>query len=248
MSMSRNDYAVEAALEELHHEAVMKQATLAQCVYLFVEGESEETAFPILLEEAGLDLEGLGIVVANYNGIGNLRSALRLMSQTLSHSRPIVLSFDNDEEGARFLASPAVHDLDEDLVTLAPVPSFPVVKYPSGHKGGSFEEAFKLDYFIETCFHESFMDKDLVSRRDAFMIEFDPTLPWLAQVNKFCYKHGVSSFSSHKVDLAEALAEGVGQVPEPFVQLAEILQKVRENTPVIHPYDVELAKVRGLTC
>ena len=45
MSMDREDNAREAALDDLQYEAVMQQATRAQCIYLFVEGASEEAAF-----------------------------------------------------------------------------------------------------------------------------------------------------------------------------------------------------------
>ena len=45
MTMTWDDVARDMALQELHDEAVMKQATRKQCVFLFVEGDSEEGAF-----------------------------------------------------------------------------------------------------------------------------------------------------------------------------------------------------------
>ena len=88
MSTTELDCAIEQAISDMHFEEVMKQATKAQCIYLFVEGESEERAFPILIEETRLDLENTGVIVANYNGYGNLKHTLRLLNKTLSHDRP----------------------------------------------------------------------------------------------------------------------------------------------------------------
>ena len=58
-----------------------------------VEGESEEIAFRILLEEGrDINFKKYGIFIANYNGIGNLKNISRLMNKTLSHTRPMYFS------------------------------------------------------------------------------------------------------------------------------------------------------------
>jgi hypothetical protein len=46
MSITWDDIARDMALEDLHHEAVMKRATREQCIFLFVEGECEANTIP----------------------------------------------------------------------------------------------------------------------------------------------------------------------------------------------------------
>ena len=46
MATTIEDIQYEEMLSELHHEVVMKNAALEQCIYIFVEGESEATAAP----------------------------------------------------------------------------------------------------------------------------------------------------------------------------------------------------------
>jgi hypothetical protein len=168
MSMSQDDYSREQAIHDLCCEEKWKKATQDQPIYLFVEGDSEEQALPILLESAGIDLQEIGIVIANYNGIGNLPHALSLLNKTLSNDRPIVLTLDNDMRGKEFLSSKAGRHIDTRLVTVSLIPDSPVVEYTNGHKGGSFEEAFALNHFIETCFLEGIMHDDLVTLRTDF--------------------------------------------------------------------------------
>lgn len=76
------------AISDLHDEAVMARAAIEQAIFVFVEGDSEELALPLLFTDI-LDLEAVGARIANYNGHGNLRAALRLLKATLTHDRPI---------------------------------------------------------------------------------------------------------------------------------------------------------------
>ena len=84
--------------EEMRWDAASRESALEQCIYLFVEGESEEGAFRILLEEGlGINFSDYGVVIANYNGIGNLKHVIRIMNQTLSHDCPMIFTFDDDD-------------------------------------------------------------------------------------------------------------------------------------------------------
>ena len=79
MATTMEDILYDEMISELYHEAVMKNAALDQCIYIFVEGESEDRTFQMILEDqrCGLAFEENGVVVANYNGIGNLHHAVR---------------------------------------------------------------------------------------------------------------------------------------------------------------------------
>lgn len=248
MSMSSDEYAAEEVISELHQDAIMKRATLEQCIYLFVEGESEEEAFPILLDKYGLDLERIGVVIANYNGIGNLKNSLRLLSQTLSYNRPIIVTFDNDPAGMQAQSSIANLNINHNLITMMPIPRNPVVTYANGHQGGSYEEIFEPAYFITTCFKYEIIGNSLWSKKSDFEDVFDLDKPWYSQVAKFCHLNNDQYFTSNKIKLAITLAENCKTVPYTVVQLAELLLDVRSRHPVRHPDDVNLPKILGLTC
>ncbi len=51
MTTTIEDIQYEEMLSELHFEVVMKNAALEQCIYIFVEGGSEEASFQPLLED-----------------------------------------------------------------------------------------------------------------------------------------------------------------------------------------------------
>ncbi len=248
MGMTIEECAMEEAFNELHHEAVMRQATLAQCIYVFVEGESEEAAFPILLERAGVELEKDGIVVSNYNGINNLPHVLRIMGQTLSYDRPIIVTYDNDLDGQRISRKISQYTNNTNHIALLTIPSHKVVTYNNGHQGGSFEEAFDPAHFIDVCFAEMFMPAHIVEQKTQFLTDFDVDKPWLSQVCEFCKTNGYMNFGSCKVKLAQELASSCPTLPQSFTDLASLIVQTRQNNPVKHPDDVELPKISGITC
>ena len=239
MSMTWNDVAMEMAYEARHNEAVMEEATLNQCIYLFVEGLSEARAFPILLEKAGVNLKELGILLANYNGSGNLVHSLRLLKLTLSHARPVVATVDNDENGAKIILECRSHFQEEDLIHLFPIPSRRKVRYPNGHVGGSFEELFSAERFLACCFREEVMEQSLVARKREFARAFDKNKPWYLQVKAFCAQYGDNS-GPRKAKLAELLARECHTVPSSIMKLATLLKEVRKTHPVKDPRDVDV--------
>lgn len=247
MSMSSDDWAREFAIDDLRYEANMKNARLAQSLYLFVEGESEEIAIPMLLENAGLDLEELGIVVANYNGIGNLSHTLRLLQKTLSHERPVIVTYDNDTEGQKFTSSICKLGLDLELVSFFPIPVEPIVCYSDGHRGGSFEESFTVVDFITTSLTPFISELDLSSVYSELLNKFDSSKPWDLQMARFMHEKGHSGFTSRKTKRALDLAETCEIIPETFTRLASAILEVRSRNPITHPDDVSLPKIPGLT-
>ena len=50
MATTIEDIQYDEMLSDLHHEAVMRNEALKQCIYIFVEGESEEATFKALLD------------------------------------------------------------------------------------------------------------------------------------------------------------------------------------------------------
>jgi len=247
MGMTQEDYDKNEVIEELQYKEVMRQATLSQCIYLFVEGQSEEAAIPILLKRSGVDLEKDGIVVANYNGISNLPHVLRLMSQTLSYDRPIIVTFDNDLAGKGVGSKIAQYLNSESKIALQTIPSSPVVSFNNGHLGGSFEEAFDPQHFVDTCFQDCFMSPNIAQMKLQFISSFDNKKPWLDQVDGFCRQNGQLKSSVHKITLALELAKTCPTTPSSFTDLANLVKRTRLKYPVKHPEDVELPKIPGLT-
>jgi len=221
--------------EYLLYEFLMEKATEQQCIYLFVEGESEEIAFPILLDGAGIVYYDIGLKIANYNGIGNLKHALRLLNNTLSNDRPVIVTYDNDEDGTRVVKQISNNDYNNDLIRLFPIPSVEKVIYNNNHKGGSFEEIFTPKYFIDCCFSEAIMNTGLINKKKEFLIIFDKKKPWFNQVKKYCAQNGYFDFSSKKTALAENLACNCERFPRTIISLVSLIKKVRKEYPVTHP-------------
>jgi hypothetical protein len=246
MSITYDDIARENAVEDLYNEAKMERTRKEQCIYLFVEGESEEVAFPILLNEL-IDLTELGVIVANYNGIGNLVVSLKLLSKTLSHNRPVIITFDNDLAGIANTRKISIAKTKSNLFHLFPIPKKGIIKYINGHFGGSFEESFQPDDFINCAFSKKIIPKEIIDKRKLFENSFDIQRPWLKQLEKFCADNGYKSINIKKTALAERLALCVETIPETYTELAKLIVEVRSLYPVIHPDDVELPRISGLT-
>jgi hypothetical protein len=204
------------------------ESALEQCIYLFVEGESEEIAFRILLEEGlGINFEKEGVVIANYNGIGNLKHTIRLMQKTLSHSRPMIFTFDDDDKKliSKIGALPSNFHLFK-------IPFEPVVKLPNGDFGGSFEESFEPSDFIEACFNTAFLrSKPQISKQD-FMGVFDSKKPFYAQMVKFLKTKGLSNYALPKPEIAENMAVSCELEPDTYIKLSELIKVVRASNPI----------------
>lgn len=228
------DIQYEEMLNELLFEKVMKNEAKKQCIYIFVEGESEELAFQPLLEDCGIDFDKLGIVIANYNGIGNLKHAVRLLHKTLSHDRPIIVTYDDDHEGK------IIKKINSPLITYFKIPFSPVVSYNDGTLGGTFEESFPKDCFIEACFQQNVIASSFLSKRNDFEKKFNPTQPWLAQLAQFISSNGGTPNSINKTKLAENMMLSVSQTPETYNELAKLIIDIRNKNPIKHPENVDL--------
>lgn len=243
MATTIEDIQYEEMLSELHFEAVMKNEAQKQCIYIFVEGDSEEVAFQPLLEECGLDFETDGVVVANYNGIGNLKHAIRLLRKTLSHDRPIVVTFDDDLDGKRISNS-----INDPLITTFKIPINPVVTYKNGEKGGSFEECFTPQCFIESSFKPGAIDSSILGRRAEFEEVYSPSIPWVSQLASFIKSNGGNASSINKVEIAENMMSSCSPVPQTFEELANLVRKIRTANPIKHPDDVEIKNITSVGC
>ncbi len=239
MATTIEDIQYDEMLAELHHEAMMRKEAMKQCIYILVEGESEEVTFKSLLEDCGLDFKEHGVVIANYNGIGNLRHAIRLLKMTLTHDRPIVVTFDDDIEGKA-----AQKHIKGSQFTPFKVPFEPVVTYKNGSSGGSFEECFAPDCFISSCFEADFVPASVRSKEPEFREYFDPTRPWLAQFAKFLDANGGCGNSINKVHIAKAMTSKCSPAPETFEILARTIIGIRDRHPIENPNDVEISLFR----
>ena len=230
------DILREEAWSEYHAELVMERAAMEQCIYVLVEGESEENTFETLLEEGcGLKFSEYGVVIANYNGIGNLKHTLRLLSKTLSHNRPVIVTYDDD------IAGKHVENLSiTNNISLFKIPQTPVVKYRNGQMGGSFEEAFDAQIFIDSCFQLIKNGLKCSGTQNEFQNSFQVDKPWLAQFARYLELTDGNAKSINKVDLAQILAVDCDPIPDTFLLLAEQIKEIRANNPVRNPDDVDM--------
>lgn len=201
MATTMEDIIYDEMIDSLCAEEIMKKAAQAQCIYIFVEGESEEAIFQMLLEGCGLDFKTHGIVIANYNGIGNLRNSIRLLRKTLSHDRPIIVTYDDDRPGKR-----EAQYIGDELITAFKIPQAPVVIYSDGSEGGSLEEAFSPELFIESSFQNDVIFNSDKSIKSAFSAIFDSRKPWFSQLANFVSSININPGSINKVRLVERMA------------------------------------------
>lgn len=214
--------------ESIQWQEASKESALEQCIYLFVEGESEEVAFKILLEEGlGVNFSELGIIIANYNGIGNLKHAIRIMNLTLSHERPMIFTFDDDDKSliTGLGAQPS-------NIHLFKVPFSPVVTLPNGQKGGSFEESFEPSDFIDACFDTSLLKANPQVIKQDFINIFNSAKPFYPQIVKFLKQKGLQSYLPSKPEIAEHMATSCTSEPQTYVELAKLLKDIRLQYPV----------------
>ncbi len=233
MATTIEDIQYDEMLSELRYEAVMENAALEQCIYIFVEGDSEEATFEMLLEDCGLDFKENGIVIANYNGIGNIKHAVRLLRKTLSHDRPIIITYDDDLEGKKNLKY-----LNDPLISAFKVPHIPVVTYRDGSVGGSFEEAFSPACFMMSCFQKGVLESSFSGTLSDFSSSFDKSKPWLTQLQKYVASNGGKHSSINKVRLAEYMAASCN-TPTTFIELAKLALELRKYNPVKHPDEIK---------
>lgn len=242
---SEYDWAMEQAIQDLHYEAVMERAKKEQCIYLFVEGDSEEKSFDNLLFKSDYDIDKEGIVLANYGGNGNLKNVLKFFKNTLSSERPAIITYDDDINGKKFIEDLKREYNHDQRITFFKIPINPIIKYKEGIVGGSFEEIFDKSFFIESCFSNEFLKDKPENHLNIFLKDFCDTKPWFKQVEKYFYS---IQEMINKVDLAIFLSERITEVPETIIRLVDVLKEVRMNYPIKHPDDVELPQIRGLTC
>jgi predicted ATP-dependent endonuclease of OLD family len=232
-------------LDRLVGEEEMKILYLQQCIYLFVEGETEEEAYPELLAKCDLNIDDIGVVVADYNGAGNLIHCLRLLQMTLSHDRPVVVTIDNDEEGLRNLNKAKKYGFDMKHITILPMPSIsPSIEYKSGHTGGAFEEMFYCDQFVDQAFCSEFMPGTIVTEKKKFLESLENTSGWFDQLMKFCALRGYTEIKDYKKQIGVRLAETCERIPPDISALADTLRRIRKEHPVRHPADIAWERIK----
>lgn len=165
----------------------------------------------------------------------------------MSFDRPVILTYDNDPESSKTIQACRKQNLIGELVYEFAIPNKPVVTYPCGHGGGSFEESFSPEEFLDSVFHETIMPEPIRSQMKEFKELFDASIPWFKQLQRFCATRGFPQIREKKVALAELLAANVKEQPPTYVALAKLVRKVRAKHPVKHPDDVILPKIPGLT-
>ena len=241
-----NDAAYDQYLNELLIEQEYEITKLQQCIYLLVEGVTEEKAYPELLAKCDLMIEDVGVTISNYGGANNLIHILRLLKKTLSHDRPVIATIDNDYEGSRIVKKLTESDFADKLLTLVPIPcSCPKVIYPNGHKGGSFEELFEQNFFVDQVFNTDFMPVEIFRAKEGFLGQFEPEKPWFNQVKRFCAERNYCDFEKHKVDIGIKLSERCKKVPPDIMKLSEIIREVRQKHPVRHVTEIASEQLKN---
>lgn len=226
------DAQMSEVIENIYAEKAFERAAIDQCIYLFVEGESEEIAFfHILQKRLSFDLEKNGIVLANYNGIGNIKHILRLMQQTLSFDRPMIVTFDDDLDGKNPKKVPLKNTLANNI-HLFPIPQSPAVIFKDGSTGGSFEESFLPNDFISACFNTGLLKSHPRIKEKDFKLVFENSKPFYPQIIKFLKDQNLPTFEPSKTEIAFYMAKNCKEIPDTYIKLKELLESLRKKHPI----------------
>jgi len=224
----QHDVEQDIFAQQQQYEEASKESALEQCIYLYVEGESEEIAFRILLEEGlGINFSELGIIIVNYKGNGNLQHAIRIISQTLSHDRPIIFTFDDDDKRLITKLGRIAKNIH-----LFKIPYSPTITLPDGQKGGSFEESFEPSDFIDACFETTLLKMNPQVSKAEFTKAFIEDKSFYSQIVKFLQSKGLTNYCPNKIEIAESMATGCITEPETYIELAKLIKDIRLNNPV----------------
>ena len=224
------DYAVEGMIaEHVYHKAKEFYK-----IFLFVEGDTEEEVLPEMIYEAGYDLADNSIEIANYHGIDNLLHSIKLFRKTLSFQSPVIVTFDNDSKGFKNwnkLTDENNTDFEIKPIFCYKLPSAkPEIIY-STHKGGSFEEIFELDDFIEACISLEGIPKSVIKSRVEIKKNFIRSESWLEQFKKILSKHNYKR-DINKIILGLNLYKVSKEIPPDILNLIELIKKVRKEYPI----------------
>lgn len=213
----------------------MKESTKLQPVYIFVEGCSEEEAFPELLD---IGIEENGIKLFNYGGITRLISSIEVFKKTIGYNIPIIVTYDNDIAGKEVIKKLKKSNLYNDLIILFPIPINLVVTYKDGSKGGTFEEMFEIEHFSKTyfslCKEKYNVDLDL----EEFRTIFDASQPWLSQHQQFLQRITSEEANISKTMLAYELTKNYYLETNSLTvkELEKKILETREKYPVREVY------------
>ena len=100
----------EQACSEYSEVLSDERESLLQCIYVFVEGRSEEVILESMFNKLGLDLELLSVELVSMGGASNAKHAVRILRRTASKDRPILLILDADTAGIKAAAATDVKD------------------------------------------------------------------------------------------------------------------------------------------
>lgn len=222
------DTMQDAIAEELWWDEASKESALEQCIYLFVEGESEELAFPILLEEGlGINFSKFGVSIVNYKGSGSLKNVIRLMRSTLGSKRLMIFTFDDDDP----YITKSLGVLPNNIY-LFKVPFTPVVTFSDGYQGGSFEESFDSITFINACFETTLLKNNPHIIKQDFINAFDSKKPFYSQIVQFLKQKGLKNSVPKKTEIAEEMAVTCTPEPNTYIKLAQLIKEIRSNHPI----------------
>ncbi|MDA3884849.1 MAG: hypothetical protein PF638_04570 [Candidatus Delongbacteria bacterium] len=234
MSYTENDAVLEGCLSSLLHEHELDKCKQLYKIFLFVEGDTEEAVLPDMIHEAGYDLEENSIEIANYNGVSNLIHSIRLLRKTLNYRSPIIVTIDNDDAG--FKEYNRLISQTDLLGSLEPVYFYKLptsktkIDYTT-HKGGSFEEIFEMDCFLEAILKLEGIPAELIQDKEIIKKDFVRNISWVTQIKKILNSYGYKR-DIDKISLGQWMDCIKISIPQDILDLAELIKEVREKYPV----------------
>ena len=113
------------------------------------------------------------------------------------------------------------------------MPEHPVVTYSNHHSGGSFEESFDDNDFIDACFNSILLISNPHITKKNFVSIYKNNKPRYSQIVNFLKSQGLSIYLPNKIEIAEEMAVKCAPIPLTFVSLGKLINKIRKIKPVM---------------
>lgn len=237
-----DDHRIDAEADAYYEDLVKRISKSLYKMFLLVEGESEEIYFGEIFKEI---VESNNMVIANYNGINNLASTVRIICNTLNSNTPIIVTYDNDVAGRKEITKVQNLLLNKNIINneylfFFEIPLEKKISYDNSHLGGSFEEMFEFEDFVEACFSEEVLPMKFIEKKEMIIRGVNIKKPWIMQIKKQLAIQGYKDFCSKKTMIAKILASNKTK-PHTVSELEKLILKVRKENS-IHPdlFDAEL--------
>lgn len=199
-------------------------------MYLFVEGDTEEGVFPIIFERLNYEYDEDGVIIANCGGNGNFSHCIDLLRKTLSNNRPVLITYDNDTNSDSKIQKLKSSHHDKLYFYSLPFKNNKIT-FKNGFLGGSFEELFEKEEYIESIFSIKELNQYIDCKHELLKTINNKSL-WFNQIKGFFHNKLNCDIEGYKKKIGMFIAKNCRKIPQEFSEIIDLIKKIRKEYPV----------------